>query len=157
MNDRNLPNLPVGIFNFEQLRTTGKLYVDKTDLLMKMCDTAERVFLSRPRRFGKSLTLSTLKAMFSGRAELFKGLAAEEWVAEQAKHPNPVLHLDIGNRKTESPEAFERSLINMLEMIGEEWDVPHKDTQGAGDYLRHRKSSCFFSIHQRCTSLFTRF
>ena len=143
MNERNLPNLPVGVYKFEDIRQFNMTYVDKTGLLLDLVRVPARVFLSRPRRFGKSLTLSTLKAMFSGRAELFKGLAAEEWVAGQAKHPNPVLHLDIGNRKTESPEAFERSLINMLEMIGEEWNVPHKDTQGAGDYLEWLVFSIF--------------
>ena len=51
---------------------------------MSLADGAGRIFLSRPRRFGKSLTLSTLDAMFSGKAELFKGLAAEQWVKEQA-------------------------------------------------------------------------
>ncbi|MBP5212106.1 MAG: AAA family ATPase [Pyramidobacter sp.] len=117
MSDRKLPGLPVGIFSFEQIRTAGKLYVDKTDLLVKMCDSCERVFLSRPRRFGKSLTLSTLAAMFSGKAELFRGLAAESWVAEQARHPNPVLRIDFGLLNNATVAELDTALRDELARI----------------------------------------
>lgn len=70
--------LPIGLQNFASLRKDNLLYVDKTGQLSKLVDNVRRCFLSRPRRFGKSLTLSTLDAMFSGRVDLFKGLAAEE-------------------------------------------------------------------------------
>ncbi len=70
--------LPIGLQNFASLRKDNLLYVDKTGQLSKLVDNVRRCFLSRPRRFGKSLTLSTLDAMFSGRTDLFKGLAAEE-------------------------------------------------------------------------------
>ena len=114
MTEKKLQALPVGIFNFEQLRSYDLTYVDKTPLLLKLAQLPGRYFLSRPRRFGKSLTLSTLDAMFSGKAELFRGLAAESWVAEQAKHPCPVLRLDMSKRNTDSPEAFELSLKENL-------------------------------------------
>ena len=64
--DKNLQPLPIGVQSFEMLRRRGLLYVDKTAQLMKLADLY-RVFLSRPRRFGKSLTLSTLDAMFRGK------------------------------------------------------------------------------------------
>ena len=135
MTDNNLSPLPVGIFNFESLRSRGFTYVDKTAMLMKIADGPGRYFLSRPRRFGKSLTLSTLDAMFSGKTQLFKGLAAEGWVAGQAKHPCPVLRLDMSQRKTDSPESFETSLLNLLQMIGDDWNVERRPTEGSGDFF----------------------
>ncbi|MBQ4419880.1 MAG: AAA family ATPase, partial [Synergistaceae bacterium] len=66
-----LLTLPIGIQSFDRLREEGYLYVDKTAKLLELVRTSGRCFLSRPRRFGKSLTLSTLDAMFSGKVELF--------------------------------------------------------------------------------------
>ena len=86
---KELQTLPIGIQGFEMLRKRGHLYVDKTARLVELVEGGAWYFLSRPRRFGKSLTLSTLDAMFQGKAELFKGLAAEGWVAEQARRPAP--------------------------------------------------------------------
>ena len=82
-----LQTLPIGTYHFEKLRRMNCLYVDKSARLMELVEAGAWYFLSRPRRFGKSLTLSTLDAMFRGKVELFKGLAAEGWVAEQAKRP----------------------------------------------------------------------
>ena len=70
--------LPVGIQDFTSLIEDGFLYVDKTDLVYRMVTTGKPYFLSRPRRFGKSLLLSTLEAYFLGRKDLFKGLAIEQ-------------------------------------------------------------------------------
>jgi len=124
MTDKNLAPLPVGIFNFEQLRNYELTYVDKTPLLLKLAQLPGRYFLSRPRRFGKSLTLSTLDAMFSGKAELFKGLAAEEWVKQQAAHPCPVLRLDMSKLGVyESPDLFEESLMADLQDKADQFGV----------------------------------
>ena len=92
-----MQKLPIGIQSFEKIRTKNYLYVDKTKQILKLIESGECYFLSRPRRFGKSLTISTLEAMFKGKAELFKGLYAEEWVKEQAKNPYGVIRLDMGN------------------------------------------------------------
>ena len=70
--------LPIGIQTFEKLRKEGYLYVDKTALVWQMVSTSTPYFLSRPRRFGKSLLLSTFEAYFEGKKELFKGLAIED-------------------------------------------------------------------------------
>ena len=110
-----LRSLPIGIQSFERLQSMGKLYVDKTHRLMRLVEENTRVFLSRPRRFGKSLTLSTLDALFSGKAELFQGLAAEAWVTEQAKHPAPVLRLDMSTMDVRDVPEFETSLMRELE------------------------------------------
>ena len=92
-----MQKLPIGIQSFEKIRTKNYLYVDKTKQILKLIESGECYFLSRPRRFGKSLTISTLEAMFKGKAELFKGLYAEEWVKEQSKHPSGVIRLDMGH------------------------------------------------------------
>lgn len=103
-------NLPIGIQHFENLRTDGYLYVDKTARLLQLIQTGAWYFLARPRRFGKSLTVSTLDAMFSGKADLFAGLAAEDWVREQARHPAPVLRLDMSIMTSDTPETLHQSL-----------------------------------------------
>ena len=75
---------PIGIQSFEEIRTEGYLYIDKTDLIHKLISEGKYYFLSRPRRFGKSLLLSTIEAYYRGRRDLFKGLAidslTDEWV-----------------------------------------------------------------------------
>ena len=77
-----MQKLPIGIQDFEQIRKGGYLYVDKTHYLPALLDFGKYLFLSRPRRFGKSLLLGTLKAWLAGKKELFKGLAVydkTEW------------------------------------------------------------------------------
>ena len=107
--------LPIGIQHFENIRLNNYLYVDKTKQILNLIENGECYFLSRPRRFGKSLTLSTLEAMFQGKAELFKGLYAEEWVKEQAKHPNPVIKLDMSCLDSfETKEKLNKSLVTDL-------------------------------------------
>ena len=82
---------PIGIQNFEKLREGGYFYIDKTALIYRMVKSGSYYFLSRPRRFGKSLLISTLEAYFQGKKELFKGLAMEGLEKEWKTHP--VLHL----------------------------------------------------------------
>ena len=82
---------PIGIQNFEKIRVDGYFYVDKTALIYQMVKTGGYYFLSRPRRFGKSLLISTLEAYFSGKKELFEGLAMEKLEKDWIKYP--VIHL----------------------------------------------------------------
>ena len=110
-----MQKLPIGIQSFEDIRKENYLYVDKTKQILKMIENGKCYFFSRPRRFGKSLTISTLEAMFKGEVELFKGLYAEEWVKEQAKNPNPVISLDMGCLKSyESIDLLNHYLVNQL-------------------------------------------
>ena len=110
-----MQELPIGVQDFEKIRRNSYLYVDKTEKLLQLAKTEKSYFLSRPRRFGKSLTISTLEAMFQGKAELFKGLYAEEWVKEQAKHPSPVIKLDMSLlSQYKDGEELNSSLINYL-------------------------------------------
>ena len=87
--------LPIGIQTFEELRKEGYVYVDKTEHLIHLIDTGKIYFLARPRRFGKSLTISTFDAIFSGKKELFKGLYAEEFLNRPDFKPSPVIWLDM--------------------------------------------------------------
>ena len=135
MMNTKLLSLPIGIQSFERLRSMNKLYVDKTRHLMKLVEDNTRVFLSRPRRFGKSLTLSTLEAMFSGKTELFQGLAAEAWVAERAEHPVPVLRLDMSQRDTADPVKFDESLSLDLSWQAEDFGIELL-SQGNGNRLQ---------------------
>ena len=103
---------PIGIQNFESLRKDGYVYVDKTALVYKLVNTGRYYFLSRPRRFGKSLLLSTIEAYLQGKRELFEGLAIERLEKEWTKHP--ILHLDLNTEKYDTPEALENMLNDTL-------------------------------------------
>ena len=94
---------PIGIQSFEQIREEGYVYVDKTALIYKLASEGKIYFLSRPRRFGKSLLISTLENYFLGRKELFRGLAIDslekEWARQVPGGPEPALHPDEGHRR----------------------------------------------------------
>ena len=96
---------PIGIQNFESLRNDGYLYVDKTRLIYQLVKTGRYYFLSRPRRFGKSLLISTLEAYYQGKKELFEGLAIEQLEKDWIKHP--ILHLDLNIEKYDTPESLD--------------------------------------------------
>ena len=88
---------PIGIQNFEDLRNNNCVYIDKTELIYKLTHSDKVYFLSRPRRFGKSLLVSTLEAYFQGKKHLFEGLAMERLETEWMEYP--VLHMDFSRRK----------------------------------------------------------
>ncbi len=103
---------PVGIQNFEKIRKDDFFYIDKTALIYKLVNNGRYFFLSRPRRFGKSLLISTLEAYFEGKRELFEGLAIEKLEKDWVKRP--VLHLDLNTEKYETPESIENILNDTL-------------------------------------------
>ena len=103
---------PIGIQTFEKIRQGGYCYVDKTALVYQLAQSGQYIFLSRPRRFGKSLLLSTLEAYFQGKKELFEGLAMEKLEQDWAEYP--VLHLDLNAQKYDSPAALEDILNDRL-------------------------------------------
>lgn len=114
--------LPIGIQSFEKIRKGNYAYVDKTDLVWQLTQIANPYFLSRPRRFGKSLLLSTFEAYFLGKKELFKGLAIEKF--EEEWNTYPVLHLDLNAEKYDSMH----SLSAILSMHLTRWE----DLYGTG-------------------------
>ena len=99
---------PIGIQSFDQIRNEGYVYVDKTALIYQLVTTGKIYFLSRPRRFGKSLLVSTLEHYFLGHKELFKGLAMEQ--LEQDWFEYPVFHIDFNNTKFEKSGNLENKI-----------------------------------------------
>ena len=99
---------PIGIQNFEKIRKEGFVYVDKTAFVYKLASEGNYYFLSRPRRFGKSLLLSTFEAYFRGEKELFEGLAVTE--LEDKWESYPIFHLDLNTEKYDTLEALENKL-----------------------------------------------
>ena len=104
--------LPIGIQTFREIRESGHYYVDKTPLALRLVDEGKHYFLSRPRRFGKSLFLDTLKELFEGNEALFKGLAAEkpwDWSVQY-----PVLRFSFGNEKYQDTKGLSNALDTQL-------------------------------------------
>ena len=110
---------PIGIQNFEKLRNDGCVYVDKTALMYKMVKEGNYYFLSRPRRFGKSLLISTLEAYFLGKKDLFEGLAVAELEKDWVEYP--VLHLDLNTEKYDSIEVLNNKLSGTLKLWEEQY------------------------------------
>ena len=111
--------LPIGIQTFEEIRKDNYLYVDKTAMIYQIANTGKPYFLSRPRRFGKSLLLSTFEAYFQGRKDLFEGLAIEKLETRWEQYP--VLHLDLNAEKYDTKEALEQMLSRSLSLWEERW------------------------------------
>lgn len=109
--------IPIGQQNFVALRERGFLYIDKTDLILRMIEYGDSYFLSRPRRMGKSLLVSTLRALFEGRRELFEGLAIAN--AGYDFRPYHVIHLNFGSFDPRSPSGFEEELCETLRDIAD--------------------------------------
>lgn len=104
---------PIGIQTFQRIIKEGYIYIDKTDLVWKLAHTSPFVFLSRPRRFGKSLLSTTLVSYFRGEKELFEGLKIMELEQEWKKYP--VIHIDLSTAKDKpSPEELRRYLNLMM-------------------------------------------
>lgn len=104
---------PIGIQNFGEIRRDGYVYVDKTALVYKMVSEGKYYFLSRPRRFGKSLLMSTIEAYLSGKKELFEGLAIETLEKEWIEYP--ILHMDLNSREYKDESSLEAELNRHLE------------------------------------------
>ncbi len=112
---------PIGIQNFEDLIRNGYVYVDKTQHIYRLATTGKYYFLSRPRRFGKSLLLSTMEAYFKGKQELFKGLAMEQMEHEWVEYP--VLHLDLNGISYNSEDVLDQVLNEKLSAWENEYGI----------------------------------
>ncbi|MCC8071272.1 MAG: AAA family ATPase, partial [Bacteroidales bacterium] len=100
---------PIGIQTFSEIREKGYLYIDKTEVIFNLlASNSKYIFLSRPRRFGKSLLCSTLRAYFEGRRDLFKGLALDRLATDWTCHP--VIHLSLGGVKTQREDYLREYL-----------------------------------------------
>lgn len=121
MSDREeemaIRKLPVGIQSFEDLRRNGYVYVDKTEYIRKLVETGKVYFLSRPRRFGKSLFISTLEAYFQGKKDLFRGLTIEPWEnrkGDKAWAEYPVIRFSLSGGQYQEPEGLKNTLRGVL-------------------------------------------
>ena len=117
--DGILRKLPIGIQTFSEIRKENYLYVDKTAFVWRIANTGKPYFLSRPRRFGKSLLLSTFEAYFEGRKDLFEGLALAGMEREWKQYP--VLHLDLNAEKYDAPQALVEILSRQLTL----WELKY--------------------------------
>ena len=116
---------PIGIQNFEKLRKEGFIYVDKTELIYRLVTTGSYYFLSRPRRFGKSLLISTLEAYFQGKKELFEDLAIGKLEKDWIQYP--VLHMDLNAEKFDSQERLEQILDRHLFLWEDSWGTDARE------------------------------
>lgn len=123
---------PLGIQTFSEIRNRNMLYIDKTEYIHRMAYSGKYFFLSRPRRFGKSLLVSTMQSFFEGRKELFKGLAIEKLEKEWTEYP--VLHFDMSGGKHMEREQLENYLSYRLGELEKKWGITHP-TKGANNRL----------------------
>ena len=123
---KELKRLPVGIQTFSEIKNLDMLYVDKTEYIWNMINLSKYIFLSRPRRFGKSLLVSTLQTYFEGKRELFKGLAMERLEKEWVEYP--VLRFSMASGKHMEKEQLERYLGNRLAEYEGRYGITHPAT-----------------------------
>ena len=124
---------PIGIQNFGEVKRDGYVYVDKTALAYKMISEGKYYFLSRPRRFGKSLLLSTFEAFFGGEKELFEGLAVYDLEKEWTVHP--ILHLDLNSREYKDESSLSAELNRHLEKWEKRYGDEYKDRANEERFL----------------------
>ena len=122
--------LPIGIQTFREIREENYYYVDKTAVIQRLMDEGKHYFLSRPRRFGKSLFLDTLKELFEGNEPLFEGLHIHDHWDWSVRYP--VLRLDFGSGNFNEPEILHKEVMAQLDAVEEETGVEsHYDTASA--------------------------
>ncbi|MEZ4528701.1 MAG: ATP-binding protein [Desulfobacterales bacterium] len=135
--------LPIGKSSFERIRERNDLYVDKTRHIFKMADEGEYYFLSRPRRFGKSLTISTLRCLFQGRKELFEGL----WISQNTDwnwKPHSVILFDFNSISHDTPENLNLGLRRSLEQTAKFYDLPSD-----APLIRDQFKELILALHQK--------
>ena len=119
-----LKRLPVGIQTFSEIIEGGYLYVDKTDLVYSLTQLSKYIFLSRPRRFGKTLLTSTLESYFQGRKDLFRGLAIENLEKDWTEYP--VLRFDMSSVRSSNPATLRENIAFMLETVERRFSLESK-------------------------------
>jgi hypothetical protein len=141
----NIRKLPIGVQSFEALRNENFLYVDKTEFVYRLASEGRQYFLSRPRRFGKSLLLSTMRAYFEGKKELFTGLKISELEKDWIKYP--VFYFDFNQNKYESSNdlatVLDIHLSKWEEIYGKNPDIAEENLPTRFNYLleaAHKKT-----------------
>ncbi|MCP4700177.1 MAG: AAA family ATPase, partial [Gammaproteobacteria bacterium] len=136
-----MKKLPLGIQTFSKIIKNEGLYVDKTQLIAELIQSGEYFFLSRPRRFGKSLLVSTLSEIFSGNKTLFKGLYIHDKIEWQA---HPVILIDFNGISYDDEEVFKISLLSFLDSIAAEYDLVLSKT-----FVKDRFAELIKKIHDK--------
>ncbi|MDR1040487.1 MAG: ATP-binding protein [Deltaproteobacteria bacterium] len=131
-----LPLLPTGEPNFKNLRLDNAVYVDKTMYFPLLKQTSKFVFCARPRRFGKSLTVTALEAYYSGRNELFRGLTAENHMCSSDFVPRPVVRLDMSDvAGSDSKNNLQKTILDVLDEIAKHHNVQLRGVDSARAFL----------------------
>jgi len=128
---RKLKKTPLGLSDFQKIIKNNLIYIDKTQLIYHMITEGENYFLSRPRRFGKSLLISTLEALFSGKKELFKDLWINQSDWDWPVHP--VVKIDFSRIDYRSADRLEKSLIRRLRIIAKQHNITLEESESAKD------------------------
>ena len=129
---------PLGIQTFSEIRKRDMLYIDKTEYVYRMASSGKFFFLSRPRRFGKSLLVSTLKSYFEGKKELFRGLALEQLEKEWTEYP--VLHFDMSTFKNCDLKDLQSKFNVLLSQYESIWGKgPESKTPGIAENTAEQK------------------
>lgn len=144
--------LPIGIQDFESLRNDGYLYVDKTEYIYHLVHEGKPYFLSRPRRFGKSLLLSTLKAYWEGRKELFSGLAIEK-LEEGDWKSYPVFYFDFNGTNYQVESALEDIIDEQLRRWEQEYNLISDEKAGLGERFRNLIFAAYKKTGLQCVIL----
>ncbi len=140
---KHLPNLPVGESSFKTIRENQNIYVDKTRHIFRIIDEGKYYFLSRPRRFGKSLTISTLKCLFQGKQDLFTDLWIEkntEWEWKEY----PVILIDFNQISHDTPNSFKLGLESSLKNLGRLYGVQLRES-----LLKEQFKELILSLYQK--------
>lgn len=130
-------NLPVGVQDFESLIHDGYMYVDKTEQIWRLTHSGRHYFLARPRRFGKSLLLSTIEAYFEGKKDLFEGLYIQQQERDWINYP--IFHIDLNfSSKTRRLEEWlvNRTSENIPKEMSQKKSLKRSDTKGFGTNSR---------------------
>ncbi|MDR1111640.1 MAG: AAA family ATPase, partial [Deltaproteobacteria bacterium] len=131
-----LPLLKTGTSSFRKIRAEHRLYVDKTMYIPELINKGDVIFLSRPRRFGKSLTVSTLDSFFTGEKDLFRGLAAEKFMKSQEFVPKPVINLVMSRPSgSDSKEKLENGILTELRLNAKRYGVSLRGSDPADAFL----------------------
>ncbi|MDR0620936.1 MAG: AAA family ATPase, partial [Deltaproteobacteria bacterium] len=133
--DGKLPLLPLGTSEFKKIRVKGRKYVDKTKYIPLLKEYGDVLFFARPRRFGKSLAISTMDSFFSGDKDLFKGLAAEEIMNSPDFVPRPVIRLTMSAPSgSKSADILEKNIIFALTKIADRHEVTPRGVDAADTF-----------------------
>ena len=142
---------PLGIQTFGEIRKNNQYYVDKTDLIYNIVKGSKNNFLSRPRRFGKSLLVTTMQAYFEGKKDLFKGLAIEKLEKEWVKYP--VIHIDLSSGKYYEVQRIMSTLDFLLSRYELKYDITPRDLSGFGDRFNNIIQTAAAQIGQKVVVL----